>query len=276
MTKVTVARKSASVMPEPSEIHKRTANEKAKSGIAKRSKPIPAKRAFEHVCDQIRHEVALGTLRTGDKLLAERELSVKYGVSRTAVREALRNLEVFGIVGLKQGVKGGAFILRGDPDLIANSLRDMLHLGRISLSHLTEARTLVMQMAVGLAAERIRPTTIAALDRNVSRLSELPKTDHIPERAALSAEFYGLIAQATDNTVLQVIVEALSDTVLKRLAFQRSRMLPELIAHRQRLVRLLAAHQKNDAQQEITEHLLRLHEHLEREERSVNRHRSSD
>ena len=105
---------------------------------------------FEEICEQVRREMAAGSLRPGDKLPPERELALKLGVSRAAVREALRSLEIAGVVGLHKGAHGGAFILKGDPDIVTRSIRDMFHLGRVSLDNLTEARTLVMQMAIAL------------------------------------------------------------------------------------------------------------------------------
>ena len=193
--------------------------------------PIRTKRVFEEICEQVRREMAAGSLRPGDKLPPERELALKLGVSRAAVREALRSLEIAGVVGLHKGARGGAFILKGDPDLVTRSIRDMFHLGRISLDNLTEARTLIMQIAMQLASERIRPTTVAALERNVDRLTMLPVSGKASERVAISAEFYRLISQATDNTVLQVIIEALTDIVLQQVEQSNIEFFPNLISH---------------------------------------------
>jgi GntR family transcriptional repressor for pyruvate dehydrogenase complex len=231
--------------------------------------PIRTKRVFEEICEQVRREMAAGSLRPGDKLPPERELALKLGVSRAAVREALRSLEIAGVVGLHKGARGGAFILKGDPDLVTRSIRDMFHLGRISLDNLTEARTLVMQIAMQLASERIRPTTVAALERNVDRLTMLPTSGKASERVAISAEFYRLISQATDNTVLQVIIEALTDIVLQQVEQSNIEFFPNLIAHRRRLVEYIATGQVDEAKREMTEHLQRLRRHLMRAERSA-------
>jgi DNA-binding FadR family transcriptional regulator len=231
--------------------------------------PIRTKRVFEEICEQVRREMAAGTLRPGDKLPPERELALKLGVSRAAVREALRSLEIAGVVGLHKGSRGGAFILKGDPDLVTRSIRDMFHLGRISLDSLTEARTLVMQLAMQLACERIRPTTVAALEKNVDRLTTLPASGKAAERVAISAEFYRLISQATDNTVLQVIIEALSDIVLQQVEDSNIEFFPNLIAHRRRLVEYIATRQTDEAKREMTEHLQRLRRHLMRAERTA-------
>ena len=231
--------------------------------------PIRTKRVFEEICEQVRREMAAGSLRPGDKLPPERELALKLGVSRAAVREALRSLEIAGVVGLHKGARGGAFILKGDPDLVTRSIRDMFHLGRISLDNLTEARTLVMQIAMQLASERIRPTTVAALEKNVDRLTMLPVSGKASERVAISAEFYRLISQATDNTVLQVIIEALTDIVLQQVEESNIEFFPNLISHRRRLVEYIASGQDDEAKREMTEHLQRLRRHLMRAERSA-------
>ena len=246
----------------------------ARSGVRRRLvqpkfAPIRTKRVFEEICEQVRREMAAGSLRPGDKLPPERELALKLGVSRAAVREALRSLEIAGVVGLHKGARGGAFILKGDSDLVTRSIRDMFHLGRISLDNLTEARTLVMQVAMQLVCERIRPTMVAALERNVDRLTTLPASGKASERVAISAEFYRLISQATDNTVLQVIIEALSDIVLQQVEDSNIEFFPNLIAHRRRLVEYIATGKVDEARREMTEHLQRLRRHLMRAERTA-------
>jgi GntR family transcriptional repressor for pyruvate dehydrogenase complex len=274
----TVTRKTTIAAATPARAKKRSttrpAATKATDTVAKdrsqpRFAPIRTKRVFEEICEQVRREMAAGSLRPGDKLPPERELALKLGVSRAAVREALRSLEIAGVVGLHKGARGGAFILKGDPDLVTRSIRDMFHLGRISLDNLTEARTLVMQLAMQLACERIRPTTIAALERNVDRLTTLPVSGKAAERVAISAEFYRLISQATDNTVLQVIIEALTDIVLQQVEQSNIEFFPNLIAHRRRLVEYIATRQVDEAKREMTEHLQRLRRHLMRAERTA-------
>ena len=81
--------------------------------------------AKQRVCrgERIRHQLSIRALRPGDKLPAERELAVQFGVSRSALREALRSLEIAGIVELRKGVKGGAFIRPGDPTRLLSASR---------------------------------------------------------------------------------------------------------------------------------------------------------
>lgn len=73
-------------------------------------RPIRTRRAFEEICERIREQLALGVLKPGDKLPPERDLAQQLGVSRNVLREALRSLEMAGVLRLLKGVKGGAFI----------------------------------------------------------------------------------------------------------------------------------------------------------------------
>ena len=103
-------------------------------------KPIHTRRTFEEICERIREQLALGVLKPGDKLPAERELAQQLGVSRNVLREALRSLEMAGVLKLQKGVKGGAFIQQGDTRRMNEVMRDMLSLGTISVRELSEAR----------------------------------------------------------------------------------------------------------------------------------------
>jgi len=227
--------------------------------------PVRRQRVFEQICDEIRLRMAAGELRPGDKLPSERELSSSFGVSRSAVREALRSLEITGVVRLQKGVKGGAFVLRGDPDLVTRSIRDMFYLGRISIDSLTEARVLVLDLAVRLASERIAPATVDALERNIDRLASLALDAPVAERVAIGLDFYRLLAEATGNQVLQVIVVSISTILLQQVERFDIAPLPGLVATRRRLVAHIASGDGGAAGREITAHLKRLHTHVVRE-----------
>src|SRR5262245_5846902 len=100
---------------------------------------VRTQRTFEAVSAQIREQVRAGALRVGDRLPNERELAKSMAVSRHAVREALRSLESMGMVELKKGATGGAFIaVGGQPQAMANAMRGLYYSGGISLAQLTE------------------------------------------------------------------------------------------------------------------------------------------
>ena len=113
---------------------------------------IKRRRLSDEVSAQIQVRIAAGELRSGDKLPPERELAERFGVSRGAVREALRSLERTGLVALQAGSRGGAFIGHGNPGLIGDSFRSLYQLGSVSLDELTEARQWLESTVVRIVA----------------------------------------------------------------------------------------------------------------------------
>src|SRR5260370_42246641 len=75
--------------------------------------PIHVRRTFEEICERIREQLALGVLKPGDKLPRERDLAEQLGVSRNVLKEALRSLEMAGLLRLQKGVQGGGFLRDG-------------------------------------------------------------------------------------------------------------------------------------------------------------------
>src|SRR5258707_11162006 len=115
-------------------------------------RPIHTRRAFEEICERIREQLALGALKPGDKLPPERDLAQQLGVSRNVLREALRSLEMAGVLRLQKGVKGGAFIQEGDTSRMNDVMRDMLSLGTISVRELSGSRVHALDPVVRLAS----------------------------------------------------------------------------------------------------------------------------
>ena len=83
-------------------------------------KPIKKRRLSDEVTAQIRAGIAAGDIVPGDKLPAERQMADSFAVSRGAVREALRNLELAGVVNMQHGVHGGAFVTNGNPGIMGD------------------------------------------------------------------------------------------------------------------------------------------------------------
>lgn len=174
-------------------------------------RPIHTRRAFEEICERIREQLALGVLKPGDKLPPERELAQQLRVSRNVLREALRSLEMAGVLRLQKGVKGGAFIQEGDTSRMNELMRDMLSLGTISVRELSEARIHVLDLVVRLACVNARQADLDALEANVERTELATRQGRLLDRVECSREFYKLLAGATRNKVIAMIMDSVTE-----------------------------------------------------------------
>ena len=175
--------------------------------------PIAPSRAFEEIAAQIRELVATGRLKPGDRLPAERDLSAKFKVSRNTLREALRALELSGMIELRKGAAGGAFVLPGSSGVVVNGLRDLYHLGAIKPEHLTEARVWLSDIVVRVACERLTEEDLQALEENVVLAAKATKAGNFQERADLHREFHNLLAVATRNPIIQITMEGVMEVM---------------------------------------------------------------
>jgi GntR family transcriptional regulator, transcriptional repressor for pyruvate dehydrogenase complex len=229
---------------------------------------VRTSRLFEEICDRIRESIASGSLKPGDKLPAERELSTQFGVSRTVLREALRSLEIAGLVRLYKGATGGAVILDGGSAL-ARSFKDMIMLGRVTIEDLTEARILIEDVIVGLACTRATKQDFRAIGDDVAHVEALAKAGRLGEKLEDNVAFYELLAQATHNQTLVLISQSLSRVVYHIVLLIGPGPLNDLaIVRRQFLDHFMKRDAKN-ASRVLREHFLRLQAHLVRHQKSA-------
>jgi GntR family transcriptional repressor for pyruvate dehydrogenase complex len=183
----------------------------AASAAAPQFRPIHTRRAFEEICERIREQLALGVLKPGDKLPPERDLAQQLGVSRNVLREALRSLEMAGVLRLQKGVKGGAFIQEGDTSRMNVVMRDMLSLGTISVRELSEARVQILDVVVRLACANARQADLDAIEGNIKRTELATKDGRLLDRVECSREFYKLLAVSSGNKVIAMIMDSVTE-----------------------------------------------------------------
>ena len=176
-------------------------------------KPLKAEKIFEQISDQIRELIFSGIFKPGDKLPSEKELSNQFKTGRTVVREALRTLEHAGLIYVKQGSEGGAFIKDIDPAVITRSFSDMIRLGSIPIQDLTEARLGIEKMVLEFALNRITKEDLELLKMNINQGEKL-----ISEGVKVTdnhIEFHLLLAKMTKNRVFELILESIMKIVIQ-------------------------------------------------------------
>lgn len=168
------------------------------------------------IARRIKEGIAEGTLTPGEKLPAERDLAQRLEVSRVSVREAYRSLVELGLLEVKRGADGGAFITDVDHSPVTRSLSLMLRLGRTSLEELTEARILLEPLVARLAAQRAGATDIERLEDLVQKQKEAIQSDGDPRRYDL--QFHRLVAGCTKNLPLITVMNSVADLALEAIS----------------------------------------------------------
>lgn len=176
------------------------------------------KRIFEHLALDIRSRIAKGELKAGDRLPVERELAEHFQVSRNTVREALRSLENAGLLVLRRGPGGGAFVASNYGGAVRTGMVDLVSLGLIKPNDMAEARTVIGVAVARLAAARRTYGDLEALMRNIEQTSTMVQSNDIEAWTSLSFDFHRLLAKATQNPALEVLMDAviaLNDEMIK-------------------------------------------------------------
>ncbi|PTB17053.1 FadR family transcriptional regulator [Trinickia symbiotica] len=227
---------------------------------------VRTQRSFEAICDQIRQRLARGELKPGDRLPTERELAEQLGVSRSVVREAIRSLESAGIVEARPGLYGGFFIRTGSSSTgLSQTVQDMVSLGQLSIADVTEARIELMSVAIRLACTRATEEELDNIAADIDYHTELLREGGRPRNVKSVIEFYRLIALATHNEVIVLLVDALSEVIRKLIV----RIAPEpsldITQVRRKVLTLMRKRDADGACKAMALHLRRVSEYLESE-----------
>src|SRR5678810_1285753 len=129
------------------EFHPATSPSRCGHWLEDRSKmpvylPIkPKERLYQEIVDQIQQQILSGALKPGDQIPAERDLAERFGVSRTAVREAIKSLTEKGLIEVFVG--RGTFVTNLSPDRVVESMTLLLRNEPHNVASVQEARALL-------------------------------------------------------------------------------------------------------------------------------------
>ena len=170
--------------------------------------PVRRSRLYQSIVEQIEALLEKGELLPGDQLPAERALADQFQVSRASVREALRTLELLGIVETRAG--GGTFIRQVAPDDLARPLQSLIARGH-TLQDVIEFRGVVEPAIAALAATRVTPAQLAEL-REILTAQER-KVAGGQSYADEDTRFHELIGDAAGNELLTTMLGVIWDVL---------------------------------------------------------------
>lgn len=172
-----------------------------------------APRAWEVVVDWVEQRILSGDLTVGQQLPAERDLAEQLGVSRSAVREAVRTLQASGVVrsAVGAGAAGGTTIAATPHEALTRMLRLHVALANFPGSDVTEVRVVLERLSVALTSEHAAPGEVA----RVREVLEAMDDDSLDREQfnALDTEFHVAIARAAGNRLAADMTIAIRESM---------------------------------------------------------------
>ena len=173
--------------------------------------PMEVPKASDVLAGELRERILSGEFPEGAALPPERELVVQTQMSRATVREALRILEVQGLVRIKTGRAGGAFVQRPDKDSVASSVSLLIRGRQIRLSSLLETREAIEPYCARLAALHRTDDDLAALEAANETIAD--ENGSLAAFLQANVDWHVAVATASHNELLAGLMAALSKAI---------------------------------------------------------------
>lgn len=193
---------------------------------------LKMRRATDIIENRISNMIIKGSVKPCEKLPTEKELSEQFDVSIVTIREALRGLEVAGLIEKRRGRGGGIYVTQINNDSIKLALNNYLRRRKFSAHHLAEVRLTLEPPMIRIVTPIITPEELQVLEENLSYCeNKMEKTPpSIPFKEYFSVgerniEFHRLIAQATHNPVFVLTMDYIMDFMFD---FKKSIFAPDI------------------------------------------------
>jgi GntR family transcriptional regulator, transcriptional repressor for pyruvate dehydrogenase complex len=216
------------------------------------------------VAERLVTEIAEKELVPGTPLPPEREMLSTYGVARGSLREALRLLEIQGVITIKAGPGGGPVVNAPASSHLARTLAIHMQLNRTRFRDVLEARALLEPILAAHAAEQITAARLAELKEMTARMRD--SVDDAERFLADNERFHVLIAQAAGNHVFALVMASLNwifDATQIGVSYSRDARSSICDAH-ERIVAAIESRDSTLAAASMTMHIAEMEKYLAR------------
>ena len=213
-------------------------------------------RGYERVFAFVREQLLSGQLKAGDRLLPERELATRLGVSRPVIREVLRGLAAMGVIEIRHG--SGSVVRRPGFSELGDLFTLMLAQQTEVVEDVMEARIAIERQAIRLACSRATPADIQALREALQRIEETVKDPEIGGDADFA--FHATMIAAAHAPTLASLHAAIA-VLLKRSHYERRERITDLegidqylVEHHRELLSAVVARDADAADRLLMQH----------------------
>lgn len=214
-------------------------------------------RLYESIVSHIENQILNGALAPGDQLPSERELTQQFGVSRTAVREAIKTLREKGLVEVRLG--RGTYVINKTSRAMQRSFNLLVKIGYTdAFSDLTQIREILEPEIAALAAQYATEEQVQAMRRTVDVLRDSDL--NINDLAEADSDFHLILAEATQNKIIPILLDSITALVHD----QRYQLLtlpdrgPMTLHEHSAILEAIETHNPDAAREAMRQHLQRV------------------
>jgi GntR family transcriptional repressor for pyruvate dehydrogenase complex len=225
-------------------------------------KEVKIGRLYEKIVEQIETRILSGDLKPGNRLPPERELSEQFGVSRTAIREAMKALTQKGLVEVQPG--RGTFVTNGTSSVMRSSFGLVMKLGLAEGTRdLVEVREILEPEIAALAARRANQEQIAILREAVSVMEK--SLEDVETFVEADLDFHLALAEGAQNTLILMLIDTWVD-LLRELRTRIARVnggIERAQFHHKQILQAVENRDPQAARDAMHAHLQQVHEDSE-------------
>lgn len=182
--------------------------------------PVKSTRVYEQVVENIKDMIENGELKVGDKLPTERAMAEDLNVSRASIREAIRSLEVIGLIESRQGA--GNYIKKDFSEILLEPLSMMFMLQQGSAIDIYELREVLELSTIMVSAKRISEEELEKLKELIDKF----KSSEIEaNNVMIDKEFHYTIVKAANNPLITNLLNVVSQLIDKFITDSRKNIL---------------------------------------------------
>ncbi len=221
-----------------------------------------SRRISHTIVEQIRDAIFSGELNPGDRLPPEKDLADDFGVSKSSLREAFRALEALGLLEIRQGMAGGAFVSKPDLETARNSLFNYIFFQNPSIQEFTQLREFLEPPAAEIAAGKISDADIADLEENLAQTEK--QLDSGSFYYELDTYFHHRIAEIAGNSLICFMIDSLKNAlvIMKQQLDLRPEFSVNVLTRHQRILAALRERNPAKARAEMLEHIKQVEQEL--------------
>lgn len=229
----------------------------------------PRRKRTDEIVDAIKRMIVQHGLGPGDRLPQERDLIAQFSASKGTIREALKSLEVQGLISVRTGPGGGAFIERMSEGRAMSLLSNFLFAKNLSIANIYEMRKVLEPQLAASATANIDEAGLKRLEAIIQIYDHEPadQTERWNQRMA-ELDFHGVVAEYSDNPILaftcRFLQRLLKDLTVARDIYVRPEPVSRAsgIQHQRDVIKAMRLRDADTAAAILKEHMKEAEQHM--------------